>query len=703
MEPTLSRINSWSTNRTLIGSDNGRDSLLTYSSIEGTAGQAPFVQTFDNRQWVDLDILSPKAVKDLRRQYNISPGDDTPGTLARGAAKLKAWIRLSKLGVDVRLRHKVSAERDEVNIYHLKPHRTEFAQDEKWPLVAELDGTALEAVAELEEPLPEFPDTSRPSELGETAEVSRPSTDSTFIEPLPRYEPRSAPVVYSTRSNTTVRDVSPERLSVTGPVHERSYSQDRPDGDPTTDTASIVVAEPDLGDGQDTTDSKEPVQAYSKLNQSPAEPRPTQYQHLSEQQIQDIVAILQKTFTDPVARGEENIGSGARKQGPADRLHVTAVESYETETDAEAPVVRKTTALEQKGKRSVVKSIKRRKSSSTARSPLTSKPSNVLDDEDRPTQEFLRKPTLPKRLPASAGAEAIWQSLLRIQAKILGPEHPMTYQARSDLAHSRANSHAHGIQDLGTLRKSRDLAVQTLGMVHPWVAAFCEDLDRLEDLTDSGTEVEGAALNPRHAADTIRIENKPLASVGDAEQSVPGTEQDGPPDCSSPVSGDVKIELPKLDMDLLPSRTDTSPITQSGNAIWNVRQQPHQSQSGYIVLSGIVFEGLTNTIIQSAQWLQRNYGPEQPVQPGKVRVRWTCPCGEQLHDDFVEIRQGAARELEAYLNRPRTRIGGGNTPTSPSSSNGTGSFMGSSVGGTASSTTSWSSYGFTSTELSWQW
>jgi hypothetical protein len=36
------------------------------------------------------------------------------------------------------------------------------------------------------------------------------------------------------------------------------------------------------------------------------------------------------------------------------------------------------------------------------------------------------------------------------------------------------------------------------------------------------------------------------------------------------------------------------------------------------------------------------------------------PCGEQLYDDFIETRHGAARALEAYLNRPRTH-----TPSSP--------------------------------------
>lgn len=35
---------------------------------------------------------------------------------------------------------------------------------------------------------------------------------------------------------------------------------------------------------------------------------------------------------------------------------------------------------------------------------------------------------------------------------------------------------------------------------------------------------------------------------------------------------------------------------------------------------------------------------------GKVRIRWTCACGTRLYDDFMEIRSGAAKRLEAALN-----------------------------------------------------
>lgn len=65
-----------------------------------------------------------------------------------------------------------------------------------------------------------------------------------------------------------------------------------------------------------------------------------------------------------------------------------------------------------------------------------------------------------------------------------------------------------------------------------------------------------------------------------------------------------------------------------------------------------------------AAGLYELYGPEKPVPKDHVRVRWTCTCGRQLHDDFIERRRGAARELEAYLNRPRAHT----APSSPSHS-----------------------------------
>lgn len=57
-------------------------------------------------------------------------------------------------------------------------------------------------------------------------------------------------------------------------------------------------------------------------------------------------------------------------------------------------------------------------------------------------------------------------------------------------------------------------------------------------------------------------------------------------------------------------------------------------------------------------------------------------CGEQLYDDFIENRRGAARALEAYLNRPRSH-----TPSSPSGRTSTESTMSSVFGSLSTSST----------------
>ncbi|EMC93397.1 hypothetical protein BAUCODRAFT_150730 [Baudoinia panamericana UAMH 10762] len=70
-------------------------------------------------------------------------------------------------------------------------------------------------------------------------------------------------------------------------------------------------------------------------------------------------------------------------------------------------------------------------------------------------------------------------------------------------------------------------------------------------------------------------------------------------------------------------------------------------------IAGLLVSGITDSVIRSAMWLQRHVGQEPPVPGGHVRVRWTCNCGEHLYDDFIELRAGAAAELEAVLNKER--------------------------------------------------
>ncbi|KAK5122542.1 hypothetical protein LTR85_003805 [Meristemomyces frigidus] len=69
--------------------------------------------------------------------------------------------------------------------------------------------------------------------------------------------------------------------------------------------------------------------------------------------------------------------------------------------------------------------------------------------------------------------------------------------------------------------------------------------------------------------------------------------------------------------------------------------------------SSLMVSGLAEIMLRSTLWLQRHAGKEPAIPEGHVRVRWTCNCGEQLYDDFVELREGAASMLEAVLNRER--------------------------------------------------
>ncbi|KAK3694527.1 hypothetical protein B0T22DRAFT_373344 [Podospora appendiculata] len=43
-----------------------------------------------------------------------------------------------------------------------------------------------------------------------------------------------------------------------------------------------------------------------------------------------------------------------------------------------------------------------------------------------------------------------------------------------------------------------------------------------------------------------------------------------------------------------------------------------------------------------------------PVAEGKRRITWKCKCGRQLYDDFVELREGAVKELETQLRLQNT-------------------------------------------------
>lgn len=45
----------------------------------------------------------------------------------------------------------------------------------------------------------------------------------------------------------------------------------------------------------------------------------------------------------------------------------------------------------------------------------------------------------------------------------------------------------------------------------------------------------------------------------------------------------------------------------------------------------------------------RDWHEEPPLDKDRVRIRWTCQCGEELWDDFEELRPGAAEDLRKSL------------------------------------------------------
>ncbi|KAF2124379.1 hypothetical protein P153DRAFT_390417 [Dothidotthia symphoricarpi CBS 119687] len=95
-----------------------------------------------------------------------------------------------------------------------------------------------------------------------------------------------------------------------------------------------------------------------------------------------------------------------------------------------------------------------------------------------------------------------------------------------------------------------------------------------------------------------------------------------------------------------------------------IRPMIVSTKSSMMTFWGLALSALTEKLHDGFTVLRDSYGAEPRVPPGHVRVRWTCSCGDNLYDDFIERRPGAARLLEAYLNRPQAHV---SSPSSRSS------------------------------------
>lgn len=712
----LSRTNSpAASGRTLIGSDNG-----AYSPWEGGIS-SPIIQTPDQKQWIDLELLNPRFLKGLS-QYAPSVKDESDSKLGKGAAKLKAWVRQSKTGIDIRLRRKINNEKEITTEIQLAPATSPwpYARD-KCPPMQELP--AMRSVAEL-------PDTgTRPAtELDATQsdQPSRSSTGSTIHEPLPRYEREPglgpagiiSPVIhpqdpamtnFGAEASGVGREVSPIRPSEI--THRPSVSQ------------SSIVATPTRGlslrdapssspqaDGE-----KDDSDQYATLLKADLEDAKLKLEE-ERQWSESLQAIIQALNDDqssspqrPVEASAATMAGSSSEAAQRNRLTVVSQRTYETETERED-------LLSPKSNRKPPGSTRRKKSVTFPRQrpgwPPTGDGVHGSDSEegglDVAAGTLIRKQTLPKRVPAGAGIEVLWRSLIRMQTILLGPDHRLTVRSKSDLRTTRTGKFSASVVDLNALEQSRDVANRDFGPDHPWAAAFAEDLEKLTGLfqrqmlrerdqgpksvmsdasvipssTEFSTKAKGIASSPPELTITGDTDTAPPAA-NTLLHKIDTSVQD--PSCEkepSPVVGGVEID----------SRLDV---------VWNAGGSPHQPQGNHIVFARLGFAALSRVAWGGIDWLQRNYGPERPVEAGKTRVRWTCSCGERLHDDFIEKRPGAARALEAYLNRPKggglapqnTYVQKGSSPTTAGSSPGNQSF-GSSFGAPPSSQTSFSNGSF---------
>ncbi|KAI7171818.1 hypothetical protein KC316_g10981, partial [Hortaea werneckii] len=648
-------------------------------------GQSPVIQTLhDNKQWVDLDYLSPKLIRELCRQYGPPPEQDSASTISKGAAKVRAWARHSKLGIDIRLRRKLNLEHDEVTDIRLVPEPRPVPLEKPAP-VAELPGQPHE--------IQELPDNSRARELAcpPARGFSGSSLDDN-VDPLPRYEPASSTGngtsfgCHATAPDAGSRSASREAYSPT-PDRALSPSATRFNGAVNRETLGEIQkrVHTDTDFGNVSSSSAEFQALHVKLEQ--ANERLDQ-ERSAKERFEKLLADVRRELNSE--RDASRNDRGISSTNPfLDGLRVSNTASYETQTGVTPPspgqtinadaLNQDTVLLDRRRSKGAPKSKARKPSISYTRSKRT---------RTRNSDLVRRQPTVPKRLPVDAGRDETLASLLHSQVKLLGPDHQLANQAKSELA--RYRSEPLGINEktlLTTLRQSRALAADILGSGHSRVEAFSRDLLAAEN------SYEQVADNDRHE-DPLQDPSQTGEITHDQSSFLQAEAQ------FRRDRAQQKTSLPVLKTTFHPVTKDPSPILASAVEAptadpWIMYASPHKSNMSTMKKMASALWAVLTRVIEILQWIQSHYGPPQPVTQDRSRVKWTCSCGEELFDDFVELRPGAARELEAYLNRPRTYTGG--SPTSPSSSQGSRSFTGSSVGGVPSANTSWSSFGFQNT------
>lgn len=206
----MQRYSSRSSNAASISSE---DTLVSPLSIPGTrsdyiAGASPLILAGpDNKKWVDLDLIPPKLLQELRSQRVLSSTNHPTKTLVKGPSKLKAWARNGKREIDLKLGRKFESTPNEVSD-SMPCAGTMVSDDPKAePVLNEGPLTCTLELPGASNTVHELPGTSTPQELDCSGGADRRSLSSILSmstnETLPRYEVKSVPSVASTQPVVT--------------------------------------------------------------------------------------------------------------------------------------------------------------------------------------------------------------------------------------------------------------------------------------------------------------------------------------------------------------------------------------------------------------------------------------------------------------------------------------------------------------------
>lgn len=673
-------MDSHSTGRTtLIGSDGGPTSPL---SDDGKHRWSTYND--DRKSWV---AFSPEQMEFLLRNSPLAHTQKHDKS-----SRFRALFRKTKQGIDLRFRRALTGGRDEITDIRIEAKNSPL--EGQWLSSADEKSNVLPELEAVDRSFCEAPDTPIRHELP-TVEDARPR-EGTLLPGYATYDPYA-------KADVNLMNINPVELE-DKPLRGHLEDQDAAEHDLQTSQSSSHS-----GATGATLPSTE--EEKSHIAASPIEQSQNVSSSFSRDDFQALLSALKAELSKSSDKQQPPADSTPATSDSLGELKVVETARYETETDVEPPSPSSRWVKAGTERRAAPMLHKRKRQTDPAGKSKLSMPKKLNRNSQKSSEVDLesirRRTSVPRRLSRDDDPEIVWSVLLKTQSQILGPEHPLIWQAKHAQSLSRVERHNQCDPSLlAALDQSKAVAVQTLG-AHPLVETFSYNLATLKALILKKTEDSKSPKEPERIVESPTVTSPSTPDV--PEISRPASLS---PTCESPVEAKVarysSLPPPMRPTTVLPEIVTTfhGPSIKTimaecespegkiyRDTMWNALRPPHKPRNQVLVLAGLAFGAMTRTAFHNIQWLQRNYGPEPPVETGKVRVRWTCSCGEQLYDDFIERRPGAARELEAYLNRPRTHTSGGSSPASPARSNSQSSISGSPIGGPPSSQTSWSSIG----------